>query len=107
MKQFENGQKVIVEHYQERIEMTYIGRMPEGWGQLPHCVQNNVVGFLATDDEYIYSIPVKREGWMNVYTSDKFNRIAGGGGIFKTYDEAKSNNHGGGYINTVRVEWEE
>lgn len=53
--------------------------------------------------EDLFMVPVKKEGWVNVYTDR--DRYYTGGYIYPTKEEAerqKSDN----YVDTVKIEWE-
>lgn len=57
-------------------------------------------------DNDLFMAPTKKQGWMNIYSSHTCNVMAGGGNIYKTYQEAVENSMDG-LITTVMVEWEE
>ena len=55
----------------------------------------------------LFFAPIKREGWINVYKSHRCStrdRIAGD--VFPSEKEAKESKIYG-YINTIKIEWEE
>ena len=54
----------------------------------------------------LFMTTTKKQGWMNIYSSHTYNVMAGGGNIYKTYQEAVENSMDG-LITTVMVEWEE
>lgn len=114
MKQFENGQKVIVNRYGAEVEYTYIGRMPEDWNEKPHCVQSNTHGFFAVEDEFIRPAPVRKEGWVNLWrkTNGLFSSTSAPYPSEMAAQRAARLNYGEGefdtgYAGTVRVTWEE
>lgn len=60
----------------------------------------------GVSDNDLFMTTTKKQGWMNIYDSHAYNVMAGGGNIYKTYQEAAENSVGE-IITTVMVEWEE
>lgn len=54
----------------------------------------------------LFFAPIKREGWVNIYTITRINCISR---IYNTKEEAETIGKGckSGYITTIKIEWEE
>lgn len=75
-----------------------------------YCYTRN--GLCSGDTEGpndLFFVPIKKEGWMNIYKNYKANSsIVPGGAIYNTKEEAKiAAEDNSTYISTVKIEWEE
>ena len=68
-------------------------------------LERQVDNFLSADDD-LFSSPVKKEGWMNLYKRD-FGLVQGD--LVRDSEEAAKKIAVGdeGYITTIKIEWEE
>lgn len=109
MKQFENGQKVLARTEEGFAfeEYTYIGTIPD-FNQRPHAVRNDNHGLRAVSDDNIKPVPVKKEGWVNVY-EHKASRGVQVGQLVIYDTEAKAKQMAGSLsakmYGTVKIEW--
>lgn len=67
------------------------------WDYNGECLEN--------PDYDLKMIPEKREGWVNIYKSYRLNKRTGSD-VYKTEEEAKRY-MSKGYIDTIKIEWEE
>lgn len=77
--------------------------------------KENVIIYTLEGKEYIDSTiskrdlvmtTIKKEGWINLY-SDTYGITVCSRVIYKTKEEAFEKHSKGGYIDTVKIEWEE
>ena len=54
----------------------------------------------------LFFAPIKREGWVNVFKSQEGNIIMGVR-VFATKGKAEEFKNNSGYLDTIKIEWEE
>lgn len=57
----------------------------------------------------LFFVPVKKEGWINIYKYNLSSLITPGSQVYNTKEEAESAIGGGlvDYISTIKIQWEE
>lgn len=102
MQKFEHGQKVLVSAGEQWEERVYIAPHPNLHDT--HVYANEQSCYMIKG-RFIKPIPVKKEGWTNLYVSRDGIRYLGT--VYSTKEEAINAVTVGKRADTIRIEWEE
>lgn len=93
-----DGRKARIICFDRDWDMHIVALVADPLGESVHYyLSNGKVDFDRQLDDDLMMLPEKKEGWVNVYKDS----------VYDTKDKALIGRSGNGYIDTIKVEWEE